>query len=68
MYLRFSDTTHYLTVASALDTLTNEDLRQLAKPVGVPRVPTRKAERVELISGHLVGDELRQIWELLDPL
>ncbi|MDA2923978.1 helicase-associated domain-containing protein [Acidobacteria bacterium AH-259-L09] len=56
------------TLATALSEYRNVDeLKKLVLLTG-SRAPTRKAELVELIVGHLEGDRLRTVWQSLDQL
>jgi hypothetical protein len=56
------------TLAVALsEHMTAGELRKLASLTGGP-VPTRKAERAEVIARHLAGPGLRTAWDSLDEL
>ncbi|MBZ5621482.1 MAG: helicase-associated domain-containing protein [Acidobacteriia bacterium] len=55
------------TLELALDSMTADDLRQLAALTG-KKVPNRKGDMAALIVQHLAGERLRTVWECLDEL
>lgn len=58
----------YASLTQALsETLTVDELKQLAALIGA-KSPSRKADLVELIAGHLEGERLQAAWESLDEV
>ncbi len=62
------DQSSFATVEEALQQLTVSDLKNLAALLNTSNKPTRKAELVELIQRHLLGENLRHLWTKLDRL
>jgi hypothetical protein len=54
------------TVHAALDLLTVDRLKQLVALLPTNKRPTRKADLAAVIEQHLVGENLRALWEQLD--
>ncbi len=64
---RYVDDLGIETLETALFNSRVDRLRQLAALTG-EKAPSRKAEIIDLIIGHLRGDRLRRVWEGLDEL
>ncbi len=64
----YQDELSIATVAEALQQLTVSDLKNLAALLNTHNKPTRKAELIEFIQRHVLGDNLRQLWKQLDRL
>jgi hypothetical protein len=54
------------TVTDALNTQTVDLLKKLIALLPIGKAPTRKADLVSLITNHLQGDHLHQLWSQLD--
>ncbi len=64
----YQDELSIATVAEALAQLTVSDLKNLAALLNTRNKPTRKAELIEFIQRHVLGENLRQLWQQLDRL
>lgn len=56
------------TLAILLNLMTVDNLKQLAVHLPVEKKITRKAEFIKLISSFLLGEQLQQLWQQLDPI
>ena len=56
-----------ITISVALSLLSGDMLRPMMRLLPIARpLPTRKANMVATIEGHLAGDSLRKLWDKLD--
>ncbi len=63
-----SDSPHGMSIREGLDRERVETLRWFARLLGGDKRIIRKAELISLISGHLEGGQLRELWRQLDQI